>query len=78
MGYIAGKHQACALASCKRILQLCAGCKVCLTGTAGTDLGSYRVSFQLLASVYARRAPQRQLPGKTWQQSFAMKSLPQS
>lgn len=78
MGYVAGKHQVCALASCKGTLQLRARCKVRLTGSASTDLGSYRVSFQLLASVYAWRAPRRWLPGKMWQQSIAMNSLPQS
>lgn len=78
MGYTAGKHQVRALVSCKGTLQLHARCKVYLAGSAGTDLGSYRVSFQLLASVYVRRAPQCWLSGKTWQQSFAMKSLPQS
>lgn len=64
MGYVAGKHQARALASCKATLQLHARSKVCLTGSAGTDLGSYRVSSQLLASVYARRAPRCWLPSK--------------
>lgn len=78
MGHIAGKHQARAVASCKGTPQLRAYCKVCLTGSAGTDLGSCRVSFQLLASVYVWQAPQDRLPSKMHQQRFVMKSLPQS